>query len=141
MGAARQAVGALGNGTEDAETDGADEARVDDAAVAEAGGAEVDGVVGRWHESGAGAGVGDGEAKGQVGEQTQRGGRLEEGAVCDVRGLLEEGRGGGGLVGVVWVGRLGGCRLFCRSRREGEDVDGDGGVGCCEDGVHGGYVL
>lgn len=47
MGAASQTVAVLGDGTEDAETDAADEARRDDVAVAEAGGAEVDIDAGR----------------------------------------------------------------------------------------------
>lgn len=65
---AGEAVCAFGHGAEYAEADGADKARVYDAAVAEAGGSEVDGVVGRGHEGGAGAVVGHGVGEEEVRE-------------------------------------------------------------------------
>ena len=48
--AAGQALGVGRGGAEDGQADAADEARVDDAAVAEAGGAEVDAVLRRAHQ-------------------------------------------------------------------------------------------
>ena len=115
-------------GAEDAQADAADEADVDDVAMAEAGGAEVDGDAGGQDEVGAGGLRGGQEGGEEVLEEGQRGRlgfrRLEAerdvDTLCRVRGLLEEDGRGGGRV----------------RQRDLADVHGDGEALAGEDAVH-----
>ena len=106
LSAADQTLGVLGDVAEDGETDAADEARVDDVAVAEAGSAEVHGVLGGGDEGGPGVDVGE-VAEHEVREQAARvRGAGEEDAVSDESSLLEECRGRVECGGVNWYPRV-----------------------------------
>lgn len=70
MGAAGQTVAVFGHGTEDAQADAADEARGDDVAVAEAGGAEVDVDAGGQDQMGGARGWGGEEGGQEVGKES-----------------------------------------------------------------------
>lgn len=113
----------------DAQTDAADEAGVDDATMAEAGGTEVDGVGTRGHEAlGDVVGGGGAEAQHEVGQQA-----VQRGDAAGVRiGLDGDKRAARNVGGLLQKGGR---------AAEGEDVEGDAGMGGGKDGVHGGDVL
>lgn len=111
-------MGRDGDGGLTAQTDAADEADVDDVAMAEAGGAEVDDVLCGTHEVGA-CGLVREEGHHEVLQEALGAAEVHVRALRGIRGLLEE----DGVAGQL------------------EDVDGDAQALGGEGGVHDGDVL
>lgn len=86
---ARETLSILWRFTEYAKTDGADEAGVDDLAVAKAGSSKVDSIVG-WRNEGPTSFCIGNQTEHEVGQQALGVGGFEEDAVCVEASLLEE---------------------------------------------------
>ena len=124
MGAAREAVAVFGDRAEDAEADAADEADVDDAAVAETGGSEID-VDACWEDEITSGSLTGEECHEEVLKQSLWGGDGDVDPLGGIAGLLQEDSRGGGLAG----------------KNELADIDWDAEALAGEDRVHDGNVL